>query len=136
MEKVKGELTLMGFLGFALSMALLWARAFPREPYDRYADPSPDPKREEHSREARERRVARDAKTVSEQTASADPAETGGFANRRAAPTHPSRAPTSSGGGDVRGPLAGEKSPGEKKSLFESGLAMPAMSMPSMSSAS
>ena len=106
----------------------------PREPYDRYADPSPDPKREEHSREARERRVARDAKTVSEETASADPAETGGFANRRAAPTHPSRAPTSSGGGDVRGPLAGEKSPGGKKSFFESGLAMPAMSMPSMSS--
>ena len=106
----------------------------PREPYDRYADPSPDPKREEHSREARERRVARDAKTVSEETASADPAETGGFANRRAAPTHPSRAPTSSGGGDVRGPLAGEKSPGGKKSLFESGLAMPAVSMPSMSS--
>ena len=106
----------------------------PREPYDRYADPSPDPKREEHSREARERRVARDAKTVSEETASADPAETGGFANRRAAPTHPSRAPTSSGGGDVRGPLAGEKSPGGKKSLFESGLAMPAESMPSMSS--
>ena len=106
----------------------------PREPYDRYADPSPDPKREEQAREARERRVARDAKTVSEETASADPAETGGFANRRAAPTHPSRAPTSSGGGDVRGPLAGEKSPGGKKSLFESGLAMPAVSMPSMSS--
>ena len=106
----------------------------PREPYDRYADPSPDPKREEQAREARERRVARDAKTVSEETASADPAETGGFANRRAAPTHPSRAPTSSGGGDVRGPLAGEKSPGGKKSLFGSGLAMPAMSMPSMSS--
>ena len=106
----------------------------PREPYDRYADPSPDPKREEHSREARERRVARDAKTVSEETASADPAETGGFANRRAAPTRASRAPTSSGGGDVRGPLAGEKSPGGKKSFFESGLAMPAMSMPSMSS--
>ena len=106
----------------------------PREPYDRYADPSPDPKREEQAREARERRVARDAKTVSEETASADPAETGGFANRRAAPTHPSRAPTSSGGGDVRGPLAGEKSPEGKKSLFESGLAMPAMSMPSMSS--
>ena len=58
-----------------------------------------------------------------------------GFANRRrAAPTHPSRAPTSSGAGDVRGPLAGEKSPGGKKSLFGSGLAMPAMSMPSMSS--
>ena len=107
----------------------------PREPYDRYADPSPDPKREEQAREARERRVARDAKTVSEETASADPAETGGFANRRAAPTHPSRAPaSSSGAGDVRGPLAGEKSPGGKKSLFESGLAMPAMSMPSMSS--
>ena len=106
----------------------------PREPYDRYADPSPDPKREEQAREARERRIARDAKTVSEETASADPAEPGGFATRRAAPTHPSRAPTSSGGGDVRGPLAGEKSPGGKKSLFESGLAMPAVSMPSMSS--
>ena len=103
----------------------------PREPYDRYADPSPDPKREEQAREARERRVARDAKTVSEETASADPAGDWRFANRRAAPTHPSRAPTSSGGGDVRGPLAGEKSPGGKKSLFESGLAMPAVSMPS-----
>ena len=106
----------------------------PREPYDRYADPSPDPKREEQAREARERRVARDAKTVSEETASADRAKTGGFANRRAAPTHPSRAPTPSGAGDVRGPIAGEKSPGGKKSLFGSGLAMPAMAMPSMSS--
>ena len=97
----------------------------PREPYDRYADPSP----------AKTRR-REDAKTeMSEETASADPAETMGFANRRrAAPTHPSRAPTSSGAGDVRGPLAGEKSPGGKKSLFGSGLAMPAMSMPSMSS--
>jgi len=99
----------------------------PREPYDRYADPSP------------ERRLElRDAKTdCPYETASADPAETMiGFANRRrAAPTHPSRAPTSvSGAGDVRGPLAGEKSPGGKKSLFGSGLAMPAMSMPSMSS--
>jgi hypothetical protein len=71
---------------------------------------------------------------VSEETASADRAKTGGFANRRAAPTHPSRAPTPSGAGDVRGPIAGEKSPGGKKSLFGSGLAMPAMSMPSMSS--
>jgi len=97
----------------------------PREPYDRYADPSP----------AKTRR-REDAKTeMSEETASADPAGTMGFANRRrAAPTHPSRAPTSSGAGDVRGPLAGEKSPGGKKSLFGSGLAMPAMSMPSMSS--
>ena len=97
----------------------------PREPYDRYADPSP----------AKTRR-REDAKTeMSEETASADPAGTIGFANRRrAAPTHPSRAPTSSGAGDVRGPLAGEKSPGGKKSLFGSGLAMPAMSMPSMSS--
>ena len=98
----------------------------PREPYDRYADPSP------------ERRLElRDAKTdCPYETASADPAETIGFANRRrAAPTHPSRAPTYvSGAGDVGGPLAGEKSPGGKKSLFGSGLAMPAMSMPSMSS--
>lgn len=98
----------------------------PREPYDRYADPSP------------ERRIARDAKTdCPYETASADPAETMiGFANRRrAAPTHPSRAPTYvSGAGDVRGPLAGEKSPGGKKSLFGSGIAMPAMSVPSMSS--
>ena len=99
----------------------------PREPYDRYADPSP------------ERRLElRDAKTdCPYETASADPAETMiGFANRRrAAPTHPSRAPTYvSGAGDVRGPLAGEKSPGGKKSLFGSGLAMPAMSVPSMSS--
>ena len=100
----------------------------PREPYDRYADPSP------------ERRLElRDAKTdCPYETASADPAETMiCFANRRrAAPTHPSRAPTYvSGAGDVRGPLAGEKSQeGGKKSLFGSGLAMPAMSMPSMSS--
>ena len=110
-----------------------------RRGYDRYADPSPDPascrragkrrwRRASVASSAATRRLCRNFETASGGSA----AEDWRFRERPRRADAPLRArPTSSGGGDVRGPLAGEKSPGGKKSLFESGLAMPAVSMPS-----